>query len=169
MKRCQLPAFPFRAGRDPWDGVNPRLVPMFEPFEPRLGVFAPRFELLKPGFEPLNPRFGVFARAPVCPERGSNERVEFPEFGGVNVCQPGREEVIGVRPGALAKPLAFPAAAPEGWIARPPRLASNGAALRAVLIGRAVELNPPRAATLVRPTFARFAVKKCCDEDGACR
>lgn len=100
VKRCQLPALPFPFGRDPCEGVNPRL-------------------------EPLKPRFGVFPRLPAWPERDSNERTEFPELGGVNVCQPGREEVMEPRFPPLLKPFTRPFAPADPPTGRPLRLALN--------------------------------------------
>lgn len=101
VKCCQLPALPFPLGRDPCEGVNPRL-------------------------DPLRPRFGLFPRLPAWPERDSNERTEFPELGGVNVCQPGREEVMEPRFPPLLKPFTRPFVPAEGRSnAPPPRLAFN--------------------------------------------
>lgn len=75
-----------------------------------------------------------------------SERLLFAEFGGVNVCHPSRDDVI-----------------------EPLRSAPKFCAGRAVLIGREVEFIPPRLAKPFEAPFAREALKKCCEAEGAFR
>src|SRR5579864_2502833 len=72
---------------------------------------------------------------------------EPPELGGVNVCQPGREDVMDVAP----------------------RFAPKFCAGRAVLVGREVEFTSPRPANPFDVVLAREPLKKCCEADGALR
>jgi hypothetical protein len=144
---------------------------------PLVLLLNPRFALLNPRFPPLllKDRFD--------PPLGVNPRdaLPRPEAGGVNVRQPGREEVIAPRPPAFARPLnpddgrlnepapRLPLTADGRLIDPAPRLALNPLAARDVLIGR-FELNPPRAATELPPKLLRDdAVKNRCVFDGACR
>lgn len=90
------------------------------------------------------------------PEGGANEprpalpiAREFapPELGGVNVCQPGREDVTDVAP----------------------RFAPKFCAGRAVLAAREVEFTSPRPANPFDVVLARVPLKKCCEAEGALR
>lgn len=120
-----------------------------------------RFELLNVRFGPFDPRFPLLVPPPSCPERDSKVRTALPELGGVNACHPGRDDVIGAR-ARLVKPFVR-VFVPEEGRANEREPESKPAA------ARALELTPARAATLAWPVFARFAVKKCCVDDGACR
>ena len=136
-------------------------------FTPRLGLLNPRFGLLNPPFALFTPRFGLL-NPRFAPPFGVNPRGWLPraETGGVKVCHPGREEVIGGRAPALAREFK----PDEGLLNEPaPRFALNPDAGRDVLVGR-FELNPPRAASvLLRPKLPRDAVKNRCVFDGAWR
>lgn len=107
-----------------------------------------------------NPRLELFT-APFAP------RFVFAPLGGVNVCQPGREDVID----ALAR-FAFPPA-PTVAFGRSNELFARAllklVAGRDVLVGRDATLAFafPRAPKLFGEAFARDAVKKCCELDGA--
>ena len=96
------------------------------------------------------------------------------ELGGVNVCQPGLDDVIGAPPRFVFVIVFVREFIVDDGRSKelPPRAPFIVVAGREVLIGRDVvftrepESKFPRAATFVP---ARGAVKKCCVLDGACR
>lgn len=100
--------------------------------------------------------------------------------GGVNVRKPGREEEMDPRfallnprfAPLLLKPRLVPPL-PVNPRDSLPRAEDGGVNVRKPcredVTDRPLELNPPRAATLLRPTFVRDVEKKCCELDGAFR
>src|SRR5271166_76448 len=118
------------------------------PREPEDGALEP--------CQPLRFSEGRFSAGRFPPEGDANEprpalfiarEFELPELGGVNVCQPGREDVTDV-----------------GL-----RFAPKFCAGRAVLAGREVEFTAPRPANPLDVALARVPLKKCCEAEGALR
>jgi hypothetical protein len=119
-----------------------RLYP--DPYSPREpeegGLYAGRFPP-EPEGDANEPRPALPPPLPIAREFAP------PELGGVNVCQPGREDVTDVEP----------------------RFAPKFCAGRAVLVGREVELTAPRPENPFDAALARVPLKKCCEAEGALR
>ena len=98
-------------------------------------------------------------------------RPVFAELGGVNVCQPGREDIIGAPPrSAFTLRFAFVLefSVDDGCSNElPARALFMLVAGRDVFVGRDVTFEFERAAKLLDEPLARAAVKKRCELEGA--